>query len=71
MEFTPANVGVWGTAVALEHDPGAPELTSQEDPTALRTKERRVRLHVEQDRGYYAAGNETGNVEGPLRCWRG
>jgi transcriptional regulator with XRE-family HTH domain len=69
MEFTLANVGVWRVGAALETDPGrAPELAARVDRSALRTRQRRCRLHMDAGRGYYAAGQPEQAVREFLRA---
>jgi transcriptional regulator with XRE-family HTH domain len=68
MEFTPANVAVWRVAVALENgEPEqAPRYARQVDQTALRTVERRCRLHVDAGRGLFLAGKRDAAVRALL-----
>jgi transcriptional regulator with XRE-family HTH domain len=68
MEFSPANVGVWGVGVALENgEPGrAPELARHVDQTQLRTVDRRIRLHLDSARGLYLAGKHKAAVRALL-----
>jgi hypothetical protein len=58
MEWSVANVDLWAIGVALENGRPelAPELARRIDPASLRTVQRRVRLHVDTGRGYFAAG---------------
>lgn len=58
MEFSPANVGVWRVAVALENgEPQrAPEYARAVDQASLRTVQRRTHLLVWTARGYFTAG---------------
>jgi hypothetical protein len=57
MEFTPANVAVWRVGIALENGEAdrAPLYARQVDQTALRTIQRRTRLHIDTGRGLYLA----------------
>ncbi|MEN3609295.1 helix-turn-helix transcriptional regulator [Plantactinospora sp. ZYX-F-223] len=58
MELTPANVGVWRVAEALEDEPGrAPEYARRVDRTGLRTRQRLAHLHISCGRGWYQAGH--------------
>jgi transcriptional regulator with XRE-family HTH domain len=60
MEFTPANVGAWRVAVALESN--EPQLAAvharQVDRTALHAIQRRVRLLIDTARGHFLAGQQ-------------
>lgn len=57
MELTPANVGVWRVAEALEDDPGrADEYGQQVDRSGLRTRQRLAHLHISCGRGSYLGG---------------
>jgi hypothetical protein len=66
MEFTPANVGAWRVAVALESN--EPQLAAvharQVDRTALHAVQRRVRLLIDTARGHFLAGQH----ETAVRC---
>lgn len=58
MEFSPANVDTWRVGVALENGEAerAPELAARVDISALRTRQRRARLHMDRGRGLFIAG---------------
>jgi transcriptional regulator with XRE-family HTH domain len=58
LEFSPANVGVWQVAIALENgEPeAAPSYARRVDRTQLRTVQRRARLHIDAGRGLFLAG---------------
>ncbi|WP_244933177.1 helix-turn-helix domain-containing protein [Micromonospora tulbaghiae] len=58
MEVTPANVGVWRVAIALESgEPDrAPQYARAVDRTGLRTRQRLAHLHIACGRGWYQAG---------------
>lgn len=64
MEFTAANAAVWRVAIALENGEAgrAPEYARRVDRTALRTAQRRARLHIDVGRGLYLAGDSGGAV---------
>jgi len=70
MEFTPANVAVWRVGVVLENgEPGrAPELARKVDQSALRTPQRRARLHMDAGRGFHAAKRNDEAVRAFLRA---
>jgi tetratricopeptide (TPR) repeat protein len=67
LEFTTDNIAIWRMGVALENgEPErAPELTRHVNPDAIRTPQRRARLHMDRGRGHYAAGN----VEAAVRSF--
>jgi transcriptional regulator with XRE-family HTH domain len=58
MEFSPANVGVWRVAVALENgEPQrAPEIARRVDTSQLRTVQRRAHLLINTARGQFTGG---------------
>jgi transcriptional regulator with XRE-family HTH domain len=64
LEFTVDNVAIWRMGVALENgEPErAPELTRHVSSDAIRTPQRRARLHMDRGRGHYAAGNSEAAV---------
>ncbi|HEV7824089.1 MAG TPA: helix-turn-helix transcriptional regulator [Mycobacteriales bacterium] len=72
MEFGPANVGVWRVAVALENGEAgeAPRYARQVDQTALRTVERRTRLHIDTARGLFLADRRDAAVRALLAADR-
>lgn len=57
MEFTPANVATWRVGAALENGrpQDAPVLARRVDRSALKTKQRLSRLHMDTGRGWYLA----------------
>lgn len=64
LELTPANVGVWRVAIALENgepDRAAP-LARQVPRHELRTTQRAAHLHIAAGRGSYLAGDQTAAV---------
>jgi len=70
MEFTLANVALWRVGVVLENgEPDrAPELARRVDQTALRTPQRRARLHIDAGRGLFAASRTDEAVRAFLRA---
>jgi transcriptional regulator with XRE-family HTH domain/tetratricopeptide (TPR) repeat protein len=69
-ELTPANVGVWRVAIALENgEPDrAPEYARRVDRTQIRGVHRRASLHIDTGRGLYAAGRADEAVREFLRA---
>lgn len=70
VKFTPANVGVWRTALALEtgdYD-AIPSLTRQVDRSELRTKQRRAHLLMNAGRGYFSMGGHKSAVRAILEA---
>lgn len=74
MEFTPANVGTWRVAGALEvpdnGDAGhAPELARMVDRSALVTRQRISRLDMDAGRGLYLSGQTEPAIRAFLRAY--
>jgi transcriptional regulator with XRE-family HTH domain len=69
-ELTPANVGVWRVAIAVENgEPHrAPEYAQAIDESQLRGIHRRASLHIDTGRGLYAAGRTDEAVREFLRA---
>jgi transcriptional regulator with XRE-family HTH domain len=69
-ELTPANVGVWRVAIALENgEPDrAPEYARRVDKSRIRGVHRRASLHIDTGRGWYAAGSVDQAVREFLRA---